>query len=39
VTLIDTLAFHFVAPVSLPAGVTLDSVGCTRVTGHFRLNQ
>jgi lipopolysaccharide transport system ATP-binding protein len=37
VTLADAVIFHFVAPVAVPAGVSLDVIGSTRVTGRFTL--
>jgi lipopolysaccharide transport system ATP-binding protein len=31
----DAILFHFVAPVSVPAGVSLEYIGFTRVEGRF----
>ena len=33
----DAIAFHFVAPTSVPAGVSFEHIGHTRVQGRFRL--
>jgi lipopolysaccharide transport system ATP-binding protein len=37
VELPDALTFHFVAPTPVPAGVSIDVIGSTRVNGHFSL--
>ena len=39
VSLRDMMAFSFVAPVNIPAGVAIDQIGFTRVDGRFRFQE